>query len=187
MSRLHNLPAELRNIIYKDVLESTRIHNSFSPDCYAKSCVQPSLTRTDKAIRAETLPLWYGSARFCFDLRRRHQIFDRYPTGFDYLTTGRITTANLQHVQSFELRTRGFVVKVDQAKRGSELKLRSLIIRNRYEKEFGHTDHFYINQAIVEKQVQEALDYMASDTDREGKAKIAGFVAEPSLLRHLFA
>lgn len=63
-----DLPPELRNNICKMVLTQTVDHFLCSCETTTKSMEtirqQPALTRVSKAIRAETLPVFYGSNTF---------------------------------------------------------------------------------------------------------------------------
>ncbi|KAG8158243.1 hypothetical protein KVR01_012004 [Diaporthe batatas] len=53
-----DLPAEIRNTIYRfSLIES-------SPDQRIRGLVQPPLARTNRQVRSESLPIYYGNNRF---------------------------------------------------------------------------------------------------------------------------
>lgn len=55
------LPAEVRNMIYRDVLVGKRIVHLF---------FQPPITLANKQIRSESLPVFYGHNKFVFSFHR---------------------------------------------------------------------------------------------------------------------
>ena len=69
------LPPELRDEIYqyiiikpKNVITMIWCNNSFQSKNFALSAAQPTLTRVNKQIRAETLPVFYNSNLFSAEL-----------------------------------------------------------------------------------------------------------------------
>ncbi|KAK3672459.1 hypothetical protein LTR78_007766 [Recurvomyces mirabilis] len=75
-SRLPALPSELRDLIFEYALVCNKPLVTFRLDNYQKDsmseAVQPALTRTNRQIRKETLPIWYGCNRFVLHTQDPH-------------------------------------------------------------------------------------------------------------------
>lgn len=67
-ARLQELPAEIRNIIYRFVLEPQK------PSLHRP--VEPSLTRVSRLVRKESLPIFYTINSFHLRLDRAHKLSD---------------------------------------------------------------------------------------------------------------
>lgn len=69
LSRLEKLPAELRNRIYSlaVVLRSNEFIGLALPDT-GPTCPPPALARTNRNIRKEVMPIYYGENTFAVDI-----------------------------------------------------------------------------------------------------------------------
>nr|POE49216.1 hypothetical protein CFP56_32366 [Quercus suber] len=67
-SRLLDLPSELRDLIFEYALTSPSTVVTFRLDPYQEDsysqAVQPALTRANRQVRRESLPVWYGHNAF---------------------------------------------------------------------------------------------------------------------------
>ena len=80
------LPAELKNTIYQTILVD-RYEIQIKVEEAWNSAKQPPLTRVSRQIRSETLPIFYGSNRFSFEVSAANEIprnCSLGPTGYHF-------------------------------------------------------------------------------------------------------
>jgi hypothetical protein len=172
MPTFFDLPAELRDEIYVFALHTGKM---ISPTLNVESCIQPPLTRVNRQLRLEALPVFYSVHQVLLVLNYG-LLSGPKASGFDWMN--RIGTCNLQLVPSVKLLAHGFSAEIEQSDGGRVLQLKDTW--------FGTSvpPITLQDEAEVCQQAQEALDYMASETDHKGKAKDAGFA--PMLTKNLF-